>query len=461
MNGYSRWSYSPYRPYLLEVGEIYICRLAPAKNSLRAEWLPLENNTKYEIFYKERSESEFIKAGETFDTSFTVTGLTKECDYEIYVASGDKKSRVRLARTGVCVGNVVNYLHPDDEAYKFSGRYLCSPSLIRHPDGYLLASMDLYAHRHPQNLTLVFRSDDNGESWHYSCELMPCFWGKLFVHKRDIYMLACSTEYGDLLIGRSTDGGKSFSSPVCLLRGSNGKDCNVGVHKNPQNVYVKNGRIYISLEWGAWNNTYFPYNHAAMVMSCDINSDLLSPESWSFTDPVVYSPDWEGVTKEGRVSGTLEGTIAEAPDGKLLNLMRYESPEKKIIAYEINTTDPSAPLTFFRTIDFPANLAKFMIKRDTESGRYYTIASRRIDEPKTKRNLLSLLVSDNLFDWRVALDILDYRNEDPEKIGFQYVDFEIEGDDIIFLSRTAMNGANSFHDSNYSTFHTIKDFRKY
>ena len=55
--------------------------------------------------------------------------------------------------------------------------------------------------------------------------------------------------------------------------------------------------------------------------------------------------------------------------------------------------------------------------------------------------------------------IFDYRDADHEKVGFQYVDFEFDGDDIIFLSRTAMNGAHSFHDSNYSTFHTIENFR--
>ena len=135
-------------------------------------------------------------------------------------ASENKKSRIRLARCGESVGAAVNYLHPDDEAYAFSGRYLCSPSLVRHPDGYLLASMDLFAGNHPQNLTLIFRSDDDGKTWHYVSELMPCFWGKLFIHKGELYMLSCSTEYGDLLIGRSDDGGKTWGAPTTLLRGS-------------------------------------------------------------------------------------------------------------------------------------------------------------------------------------------------------------------------------------------------
>lgn len=74
------------------------------------------------------------------------------------------------------------------------------------PNGRLLASMDLYAGRYPQNLTLIYSSDDNGETWHYLSELMPCFWGKMFAYKGELYMLSVSTKYGDLLIGKSTDG---------------------------------------------------------------------------------------------------------------------------------------------------------------------------------------------------------------------------------------------------------------
>ncbi len=39
------------------------------------------------------------------------------------------------------------------------------------------------------------------------------------------------------------------------------------------------------------------------------------------------------------------------------------------------------------------------------------------------------------------------------------LDINNEGDDIIYLCRTALNGAHNFHDSNYSTFHRIKNFR--
>ena len=456
MKGHNAWSYRPYKPLLTDAGDIYICRIAPGERCIRLEWLAEENHT-YRIFCRQRGGGEFLCVGTTADSAWDITGLQDQTDYEFYLSSGKKTSRVRLARTGRAVGTVVNYLHPDDEAYRFSGRYLCSPSLVRHPDGFLLASMDLFASGHPQNLTLIFRSDDDGQTWHYVSELMPCFWGKLFVHRGDLYMLACSTEYGDLLIGKSTDGGKSFTPPVALLRGSNGKNGNDGVHKNPQNILHHNGRLYATMEWGAWANKEFC--HAAMVASCDENADLLDPASWHFTEPTRFAHFAPELQSLPACTMTIEGTPVAAPDGRLLNVMRF-GMFGKALAYEISPDDPDAPLTYSRLIDFPANFSKFMIKFDPVSRQYYSVATRLYAEDKpTARNLLSLLRSADLKQWEVVCDLMDFRHESAGEVGFQYVDFEFEGEDIIYLCRTAINRAHNFHDSNYSTFHRIKGFR--
>lgn len=456
MRGTSTWSYHPYRPPLTEVGDVYICRVAPAETAITFDWLPCGGP--YTVFYKKREDADFIRYCETDQTTCEITELCTDTDYAFYVATGEKKSRVRLARCGKSVGTVVNYLHPDDECYTFSGRYLCSPSLVRLPDGTLLASMDVYAHAHPQNLTLIFRSEDNGATWHHLSELMPCFWGTLFWHRDALYMLSCSTEYGDLLIGHSDDGGKTFSPPVALLRGSNGKNGSNGVHRNPQNILHHNGRLYASLEWGSWANK--TYGHAAMMMSCDENADLLDPTAWHFTPPMkfdIFSPELEGLPQNAM---TIEGTPVLAPDGRLLNVMRF-GKYQKALCYEINLTDPDAPLAYGGCIDYPANYSKFIIKNDPVTGDYYSIGTRVYDSEHTSaRDLLSLLRSHDLVHWEVVCDLFDYRGIDQKHIGFQYVNFLIEGDDIIYLCRTALNGAHSYHDSNYSTFHRIKSFRK-
>lgn len=461
MKGCNLWSYAPYKPLLRNVGDIYICRIAPNETTIHFEWLDTDVG-ECSVFCRKKNVADFILCGKTHGTAFDIENLDTDSDYEFYVCSGEKKSLVRLARTGKTVGTVVNYLHPDDEAYSFSGRYLCSPSLVRHPDGFLLASMDLFAGNHPQNLTLIFRSDDNGESWHYVSELMPCFWGKMFIHNGELYMLSCSTEYGDLLIGKSTDGGKTFSAPVTLPRGSNGKNGNEGIHKNPQNVFVYKGRLYNTLEWGNWRNK--EYCHAAMVMSCDINNDLLAPENWSFSEPLKYDPSWEG-TVDGEARGNIEGTLCVAPDGNLYNVMRYNIGKAipcygLVLAYKVNTQDPDAPLEYSHSIKMPCNNSKFMIKYDSVSQKYYSIVTRiDCEERIHRRNLLSLMSSSDMENWDLVCDLIDKRDDDIEKVGFQYVDFEFERDDIIYLCRTALNNAHNFHDSNYSTFHRIKNFR--
>ena len=457
MKGYNLWSYAPYKPLLRNVGDIYICRVVPFSDSIHFEWLDIDSS-EYSVYYRKRDNGDFISAGKTQKCEFDIMHLDTNTDYEFYVEANQLKSLVRLARTGESVGTVVNYLHPDDTAYSFSGRYLCSPSLVRHPDGFLLASMDLFAGGHPQNLTLIFRSDDDGETWHYVSELMPCFWGKMFIHKGELYMLSCSTEYGDLLIGKSVDGGKTFSAPVCLLRGSNGKNGNDGIHKNPQNLFVHNGRIYNTLEWGTWANK--EYCHAAMVMSCDMNDDLLVPENWSFTSPRKFDPNFApDVSHLPYCTMTIEGTLVVDPRNRLLNVMRFGG-DRCVLAYEVNTQDHEAELSYSHCIPFPANLSKFMIKYDAVSKKYYSIASRLHESIKTNRDLLSLMASNDLENWYVVSDLLDFSNQNPDKIGFQYVDFEIEGEDIIFLCRTSINNAHDYHDANYSTFHRIENFRE-
>lgn len=461
MKAVTSWSFTPYKAPFINLEAIYICQVIPSEKSIYLQWLNTDNLEQYDIYCKKRGQEYFVLAGCTNNTHFEIRDLEQDTDYEFYVISGCQKSRIRLARTGSHLfGTVVNYLHPDDEAYAFSGKYLCSPSFVRMPDGVLVTSMDVYAGMYPQNLTLIFRSEDNGNTWNYACELFPCFWGKLFIYQDELYMLACSTEYGDLLIGKSTDGGKSFCEPTVLLRGGNGKNGEAGVHKNPQPVIEYNGRIWNTLEWGSWKRGY----HAPMVASAKVGSDILMKENWLFSEPVKYEHSWNGAP-EGETIGPLEGCLIVTPEGSMYNIMRYQmrttTPNYGLaLVYLVDCSNPEAPLKFVRAMDFPANHSKFEIKYDGVSKRYYTLASRILNsENADSRNLLSLMSSADLCKWEVLADVIDRRNENPLYEGFQYVDFEFDGDSIIFLCRTAVNGAHNFHDSNYSIFDRIENFR--
>lgn len=461
MTGTVSWSYSPYKPFLFDTGDIYICRLYPGEKSIGLDWLPLVDfDEAYTICWKKRGAFCWQGSATTFSSSYIIDNLDDHVDYEVQVIGGFAKSHTRLARTGKVPGDiVVNYLHPEDDAYSFSGHYLCSPSLVRLPNGSLIASMDVFEGGAPQDLSLLFCSNDDGKTWHYQCELFPCFWGKLFIHNDSLYMLSVNTEYGDLLIGRSDDNGKTFCTPTVLLRGSSGFK-QKGVHKNPQPVVRHDGRLWCTLEWGSWASG----THAAMCMSADENADLLDPSSWHFTPPVPYDPTWPG-TADGNSPGCIEGCMVVSPAGwnghdtpQLLNVMRYQIGGCKPsfgLALVMGVDGIDAPLRFERTIPFPGNHSKFMIKSNPTDGKYYALVSYLTPEHPDGRNWLVLIRSSDLIHWEKVLDVFDFRHLPTSEVGFQYVDFFFEGNTILYLCRTAWNGAHNFHDANYSIFGKI------
>lgn len=454
------WSYSPYRQITGDKNQIYICRLEPSKTRVTVEWLrPDGFNGDFRVCWRIKGGFETAEVPVSA-TSYTIKGLSAAFDYEIYVTAGELRSAVRLVRPSDVAGKVVNYLHPEDTAYAFSGRYLSSPSIVRCANGDLLASMDVFGKFTPQNLTLIYRSEDNGKTWHYSCELFPCFWGKLFEHRGDIYMLANSNEYGDILIGRSKDNGHSFESPTVLFRSSCSRS-EGGLHKNAVPVLEYRGRLWSSIEYGTWEKGgKFHF----MMISANADSDLTDARNWCMTEPLVYDHNWPGAAV-GLTRGAIEGNAVVSPDGRLCCMLRYEIAKCEpafglALLLSADPDQPEAAMKFEKFVGFTGNKSKFDIIRDPQSGRYYSIANRISSvECVNHRNLLSLYVSDDLENWRVLCDLMDYTDRDPREVGLQYVDFLYDGDDILFLCRQGYGGAHSFHDSNYITFHTIKNFR--
>lgn len=395
-------------------------------------------------------------------------GLQNGVDYHLRLAALNSEGKVisesatRIVRTGPVPGVVVNYIHPEDYTYNSSGRSPASPSIVRLDDGTLVASHDIYWGKHGQNLSMVFASHDRGETWHFLSELYPCFWGKLFVHRGALYMLSTSTEYGALLIRRSDDGGKTWSEPTEIIPA--GDHDHGGPHKAPVPVVEYRGRLWSAIEYGSWRLGY----HDAGVVSAPVDADLLDPRSWSVTPFLHYDPSWPGTIEGGDKPGYLEGNVVVTPDGDLVNILRYNTiggvPNYgKAIILNVNVDDPTAPLTFRQVIDFEGNMSMFTILYDPISERYWSLVNRVTTENVRQRNILSLVSSADLVNWKIHTDVLNYEDngwpEDSTKVGFQYVDWLFDGNDILYLSRTAINGAWNYHNANHITFHVIEDFR--
>ncbi len=438
MNTATCWNYKPYVPYdrLEHLKAPCICSLRPGKNNISGEVLKAAYGT---VLFRVYNSKLPLQAAEFSGGRFNISALEEDTSYELYVKTDTGESPPRLARTSSVPGTVVNYLHPEDNTYSFSGSYLCSPSIVKLPSNRIITSMDVYAPHAPQNLTILMKSDDRGKSFSYLCELFPLFWGKLFYHKQALYILGTSTEYGDLLIGKSLDQGETWSKPTVIARGS----CSPfekGFHRAPTVVLNENGMLLTAVEYGAHCKNEF----LSALLYSDENADLLDADSWRLSP--FLSLDNSVLVKYPDRNRAIEGNLVLSPEGELINFLRLE--QNTAVLYKADITNPQKGFKFYRLLDFPMAHTKFEIQN--KDGVYYAIGNR-----PPKRNILSLYTSTDLISWTHNKDILDYSNYDMEKVAFQYPAFILDENKIHILSRTAFGGAHSFHDSNFQTLHTI------
>ncbi|MDF2716383.1 MAG: glycosyl hydrolase repeat-containing glycosyl hydrolase [Paenibacillus sp.] len=456
-------------------GSLHVIRLAPGDGSLTVDWKDFDDvqskTSTYVLEYRLRNEpasAQRVPLSASFGST-TISGLVNGADYELFVEGRDPQSGaepaispIRLFRPGPVPGTVINYIHPEDYTFGFSGRSPASPSIVRLPDGNLLASHDIYWGLAGQNTSVVLRSRDEGVTWEYVTFLYPCFWGKLFLHRDRLYMIATSTEYGALLIGRSDDGGETWSEPSVLIEaGSREKG---GPHKAPMPVIEYKGRLWTGIDYGSWSTG----SHASGLVSVPADADLLDSASWTIMPFLPYDPSWPGAVVGDNKAGLLEGNAVVKPDGTLVNLLRYQTngctPSfGRAIMLAADADRPAEPLVFHKVIDFYGNLSKFTVYHDPVSAKYWSLVNRVKGPNNGQRNILTLVNSDDLENWHIVKDILNYDDngwpEDAKKVGFQYVDWMFSGDDIYVASRTAINGAHNFHNANYLTFHRVGDFR--
>ncbi len=357
--------------------------------------------------------------------------------------------------------------------------YLGSPSVIRLEDGSLVATHDFFG-KYAKNLdgenglTAVYRSEDDGASWQQITFLDGAFWGNLFLCGGRLYHIGNAWEYGHVVIRRSDDGGFTWTNPTdehsgLLFRA--GPKWEWPNYQVVGPVSIIRGRVCLGIEdmlpTARWNPECFE----EFVISAPVDADLLEAGNWLASNKVHFES--EKVPSELRVekNGWLEGCVVEGPDGRLVDIARVHlNRPNKAALFELS--DDFRNLSFnYDTgfIDMIGGHSKFEVRRDEQTGLYLTLTNEFTGQGfhpvLAARNKLALAVSDDLRHWKKVKTILQDESGLPEDVsmrltGFQYVDWRFDGDDIIFLCRTAYRGAHSFHDSNRITYHVIRDFRK-
>jgi hypothetical protein len=336
-----------------------------------------------------------------------------------------------------------------DHSPAASGRYIGSPSIAVLADGTFAVSHDFFgpqANHWEAGFSVVFLSKDEGRTWRRAAAITPLFWGKLFVHQEALYILGTRHEYGDVLIRRSDDGGWTWTQPdspqTGLLRQGR-------YHCAPCPTLSHGGRIWRSFEaftGGEWGN------FSALVSSAPADGDLLNGTNWRFGEALPRQ----------RQFVWLEGNLVLDPDHRLLNILRtnYGGDDKAAIVH-VEAGDGRLSYDHPRDfIDMPGGGVKFTIRYDRRTSRYWSIVSQQT-MPEAYRNNLVLTSSADLRTWRVESPLLWH--PDAGNHAWQYVDWQFQGEDIIFVSRTAfddgLGGAHRAHDANYLTFHRITRFR--
>ena len=331
--------------------------------------------------------------------------------------------------------------------------YIGNPSLAILSNCDYLASHDAFGPGHRLLKTYLFRSSDRGASWSpLDADLKGQYESSLFVHEGAVYILGGCVVGPDAFVGirRSDDGGKAWSFPADTKTGRLVTGGRFSAGATP--ILVHQGRLWRAMEKsdpemaGGDSREY-----RAFVISAPVDGDLLDAASWTVSNDLLLNDFIPGL-------GWLEGNVVATPEGKVQLMLRAAYRHEQ--AAVIQVSDDGSTLTFDPEkgfIDFPGGTSKFSIRYDAVSKRYWSVVNDRREEGIV-RNKLVLSSSADLVNWTVGPVLLEH--PDGENVGFQYPEWLMDGDDLIFVSRTAWGNAHNFHDANYETFHRVEVFRR-
>lgn len=335
------------------------------------------------------------------------------------------------------------------------GLYLGSPSIAKLASGRLIITHDYFGGKNKLT-TMVYKSDDNGLTWQQISSVAGCTWATVFEHRGCLYLMGTGAVYGSAVIFKSDDEGETWS------QGSNILPPEGKYHSAPVPIVKHNGRIYRAYESGVDGQTASALK--ALMVSADENSDLLDPSSWRVSNEVGFDKSlishWQYAN-----AGWLEGNAVVTPQGEVVNILRTTIAPHSDKAAVLHLDTQSMALTAKEIINLPGGSHKFSIKYDDVSGKYIALVNNNTDkEFFNQRNVLSLVYSYDLKDWYMGGTILSddsilSREESALKIGYQYVDYIIDGNDLKMAVRQASDGAMNYHDSNQIVYCRIPNFR--
>jgi autotransporter-associated beta strand protein len=357
-----------------------------------------------------------------------------------------------------CPGVIINEVPAPSQFFgnPINPRYVSDPCILVLSNGDYLAAHALFGSGSgaaTSGRTSIFRSSDKGVTWtkvNGGNDLTGILRGSLFELDGAVYLLGANNDASGnvAVISKSTNNGNSWSAPASLSP--------LGGMATPDNVLTVNGRLWLT--------------RTTSAVSCAITSDPMLAASWSNPGgfPAASSSWLPGTGFNATDNFIGEGQISHSPGEGLVIL-----PKVRLLSYTApaNVNPVSGRVSFDPDRDFvplPGGEKKFGVRYDSVSGKYFMLSNPILPadagSPLARdliRNTAAVFSSSDLRTWKLEKIFLYTANINYE--GFQYFNFEFDGDDIVLASRTGFDvGGNRpprGHDSNLLTFHRIPDFR--
>ncbi len=342
------------------------------------------------------------------------------------------------------------------------------------PDGSYIASCTGASE---ESRISLFKSTDKGLSWqlmtntNVSDNKIHNYYN-LFVHKGSLYMMGVGDGRVNILISRSDDGGVNWTVPTNDQTGIIRTETAPGSGRNTYHsaavpMTTGDGRIWRAME--EYDNDI----KSPFMMSAPEDADLLKASSWTYTNTVrLGSLEYKG----HRITEAIEGNAVVTPDGKVYNMLRGSCETSSSAAIRLPVTDISniAPISSDKLIEMPGAGKKFTMRYDPVSRKYWAItnpdgsAGKKHNGIYAKgvthnlaRNQMVLVCSDDLVTWVQKKELMF--DPDPFFHGFQYVDWQFDGNNIVAVCRMACPEQRGLperqHDANLLTFQRISNFR--
>lgn len=417
------------------------------------------NGTTFHVY------SRFCWAGEKFAIPY---------DEKVKIAPILLGKKFRLAHVPAVPGVVIAKMADDG----FHERHLTNPNILILSDGSYLA---LCTNGRYHRSTDIYRSTNRGESWSMWCDTAPDMnFTRLFEHNGALYIMGTRPVGGNLIISRSDDNGKTWTIPSdkeyeeAAALGEKGVIMAGPGHQSSCAMVIYDGYIWRAMEVNS--DPIRPY-----AIYAPVDSDLLDPASWERTNIDTTTAGWD-LTNGNHISQLIEGNMVIGPDGKLYNLLRADcSTSSNQACLAPITLATSGSFKYQIKISVDSNFItmagggkKFTVRYDEKSNLYWAITNPAHEKGAKHagyypngvpfglvRNRMVLCYSSDLKKWIPFKTIVEV--DDTWFNGFQYVDWQFDGEDIIAISRTAAPEERGLpvrqHDANMMTFHRIKNFR--